>query len=324
MSSSSSSASTQPKIRGACENCHRRKIRCIIAPGDSACVNCVHSGSACLFAPRSKPGRPRRVTSDKPSTQGPEPHDIQGSSSSNPQRSSPEYDPHGIEHDLMQVADLDALDVEAAWNICWTPDEAISLPDPNAFAYSMLSHSLPKTSAWPRANMAGVPAYPLSPPASLGPSPSNESIDLDDLGFESALQVCKKLDEYCQYIAHPVFMPSVEHEVFSVMARICTVAASKAPAASHCPAAALILAAILKVLELCGLIVAKLSRQPPASPLGGGSMESMFLLKKIDLLLLQTKVFLAQIEHHAGVQKAVELHRHIETTVQTDYPAMAW
>ncbi|KAF7187561.1 hypothetical protein HII31_11094 [Pseudocercospora fuligena] len=171
--------------------------------------------------------------------------------------------------------------------------------------------------------MASMPAYPLSPPASLGPSPSNESMDLEELSFDMALQVCKKLDEYCQYIAQPVFMPSVDHEVFGVMARICTLAASKAPAASHCPAAALILAAILKVLELCGLIVAKLSRQPPASPLGG-SMESMFLLKKIDLLLLQTKVFLSQIEHHAGVQKAVELHRHIEHTVQNDYPAMAW
>lgn len=286
-------------------------------------MNCVHSGSACLFAPRSKPGRPRRVTRDtKP--QGPDTQDSQSSSSTSQQRSSPEYDHHNIEQDLMHIPDLDPIDIEAAWNICWnTADEGVSMPDPAACAFNTLPHALPKTSAWPRTNMAGMPAYPMSPTPSTGPSPANESLDLDDLGFDSALQVCKKLDAYCQCIGHPVFIPSIDHEVFSVMARICTVAASKAPTASHCPAAALILAAILKVLELCGLIVAKLSRQPPPSPMGG-NMESVFLLKKIDLLLLQTKIFLSQIEHHAGVQKAVELHRHIESTLQNDYPTMAW
>lgn len=45
-------------FREACEECHRRKIRCVSNNG--ACQYCVASGRACTFHPRSVMGRPRK------------------------------------------------------------------------------------------------------------------------------------------------------------------------------------------------------------------------------------------------------------------------
>lgn len=53
-----------PRVRDACESCHRRKIRCLLTPGSPACQSCLTSGDSCLFAPRAKAGRPRRTHSE--------------------------------------------------------------------------------------------------------------------------------------------------------------------------------------------------------------------------------------------------------------------
>ncbi|KAN0081815.1 hypothetical protein V8E54_003113 [Elaphomyces granulatus] len=45
-------------FREACEECHRRKIRCVSNNG--ACQYCVLSGRDCIFRPRSVMGRPRK------------------------------------------------------------------------------------------------------------------------------------------------------------------------------------------------------------------------------------------------------------------------
>jgi hypothetical protein len=50
----------------------------------------------------------------------------------------------------------------------------------------------------------------------------------------------------------------------------------------------------------------------------------MFLLKKMDLVLLPTKLFLSERGHHAGVQKAQALHHEIEAVIMNEYPQLAW
>lgn len=336
---------TPPKIREACENCHRRKIRCIIAQGNTACVNCVHNGTACLFAPRSKPGRPRRESREKRASQEAKEqgsHQSQNQSlrqkHNNSQRlPSPDYCPRRGDASLLNAPEMDPLDVESAWNMCWnTMDDLTSLHDPTAstfppsttaFSYADMTpgsfpkaHHIPPPNSWSSSSAC----FPLTPPSTLVLSPFGDVNENEDSGFDSTLQLCKKLDEYCQQVAHPAFMPSSDHEVFALVSRLCTAETSKGGASSHCPSAALTMAAILKVLELCGLVVAKLSRLTPPPPGSPPHVEHVFLLKKVDLLLLQTKVFLTQAGQQAGVQKALELHEHIESTIQKDYPSVTW
>ncbi|OAQ57616.2 fungal zn(2)-Cys(6) binuclear cluster domain-containing protein [Pochonia chlamydosporia 170] len=46
-------------LREACDNCHRRKTRCI-SRRHGACANCRDSGQVCTYSPRNQMGRPRQ------------------------------------------------------------------------------------------------------------------------------------------------------------------------------------------------------------------------------------------------------------------------
>lgn len=313
-----------PKIRGACENCHRRKIRCIIAPGDSACVNCMHGGTACLFAPRSKPGRPKGSTSDKNAARS---REEQEKTSSAQQLPSPEYDVRSIEQSPIAVPNMDSLDTESTY-MSWNTMEGLQTDqDPNAMAYTAFHpHSFPESSNFGNpGSFQNMAHFPLTPPASLRTTPFLEGSESDDLGFDSALQICKKLDECCHQIGNWSFLPSSSHEVFTLVSKVCTALATRGIANGPCPATALFVAAMLRFLELCSLIVQQLSASPlSTSSASADHVEHLFLLKKIDLLLLQNKVFLAQASQAAAVQKAAELHHHIESIVQRDFTGLAW
>ncbi|KAJ5358485.1 uncharacterized protein N7496_010898 [Penicillium cataractarum] len=50
----------QSKVRSACEECHERKIRCLLPSEGGACQACLTSKRQCYFLPRHKAGRPRR------------------------------------------------------------------------------------------------------------------------------------------------------------------------------------------------------------------------------------------------------------------------
>ena len=49
----------QIHVRSACEPCHERKIRCIVASGGGPCERCQSRKLKCYFLPRYKSGRPR-------------------------------------------------------------------------------------------------------------------------------------------------------------------------------------------------------------------------------------------------------------------------
>ncbi|KAF2167842.1 hypothetical protein M409DRAFT_53801 [Zasmidium cellare ATCC 36951] len=48
-----------PTVRGACEACHNRKVRCELPPEGGPCSNCVSASRPCFFLPRIRSGRPR-------------------------------------------------------------------------------------------------------------------------------------------------------------------------------------------------------------------------------------------------------------------------
>lgn len=49
-----------PVVRSACEECHERKIRCLIPPHGGSCQACMTSRRQCYFLPKHKAGPPRR------------------------------------------------------------------------------------------------------------------------------------------------------------------------------------------------------------------------------------------------------------------------
>jgi hypothetical protein len=59
-------AQPMPKVRSACEACHKRKQRCILPESGGACHACRQYARHCFFVPRIRPGKqPRRNTLDR-------------------------------------------------------------------------------------------------------------------------------------------------------------------------------------------------------------------------------------------------------------------
>ena len=56
----------QNKARGACEACHKRKIKCHLPAQGSNCQACQTSGRHCIFGPRNLGGRPRKLQISMP------------------------------------------------------------------------------------------------------------------------------------------------------------------------------------------------------------------------------------------------------------------
>lgn len=51
-----------PKVRSACEACHKRKQRCIPYQAGGPCHSCRQNARNCYFVPRIRPGKQRRDT----------------------------------------------------------------------------------------------------------------------------------------------------------------------------------------------------------------------------------------------------------------------
>lgn len=155
--------------------------------------------------------------------------------------------------------------------------------------------------------------------------PSSSAVTEDAVGFDTTMQLCKDLHEYHHHVSRRAsFTPSMHHNIFHEMLRMCTAATEMAPSSPHCPAIALILAAMLQFLELCGLVTARLSGKSSTDIPTVAHLENMFLLKQMDLVLLPIKLFLSEKGHQAGVQKAQSLHREIEAVILNQYPQMSW
>jgi hypothetical protein len=54
-----------PRVRNACEACHKRKQRCILPDAGGSCNSCRQNARHCFFVPRVKPGRQRRGTMER-------------------------------------------------------------------------------------------------------------------------------------------------------------------------------------------------------------------------------------------------------------------
>ncbi|SMR55849.1 unnamed protein product [Zymoseptoria tritici ST99CH_1A5] len=159
--------------------------------------------------------------------------------------------------------------------------------------------------------------------------PSSTAATTDnDVSFDTTMQLCKDLHEYRSHVSRrPSFSPSVHHNLFHDMLRMCTAATNMPPqntSGPACPATALVLAAMLQFLDVCGLIISRLSDSSSMSTPASTHLENMFLLRKMDLVLLPTKLFLSDKGHHAGVARAQALHHEIEAVISNEYPQLAW
>lgn len=297
-----------------------------MAAGETSCVNCIHGGVACVFAPRSKCGRPKGTSSSKAKASR-QAEDQEATDGGQRQQPSPEYNNQGADKNSMDMPDFDPLDGDFSAYMCWNTMDDLPPPhqDMGTCGYGdMRPLSLPTSPSisFASSSFPNLAAFPLTPPLSMGPSPMSPCSDNDDLGFDSALDICRRLDECCRQIGGWAFLPSNNHEMFDLASRLCSATTTR----GHCPAAALIMAGVLKGVELCGLIVARLSHPTPlaCSPSAADQTGHFFLLQRIDLLLLQSKVFLVRAGQAAGAQKAVELHQHIESTLARDFAGWTW
>jgi hypothetical protein len=191
------------------------------------------------------------------------------------------------------------------------------------------SESLPYFNQWPDMSQVG---HLLSPQASL------HRIQLDDSATNGAssvlsdysflLAACNRMHEYCKpRPGTAVNTMYIDHDLLSTMAKTCAAAASAAgprdtSTQQKSATAALVSATLFKVLELCDVVVSRLSKRSPTDP--RPRIEELSTLKHLDLVLLQAKVSFTLEDQHSGVQKSVELHRAIMSLVDKDFGNWHW
>ena len=140
--------------------------------------------------------------------------------------------------------------------------------------------------------------------------------------YGSLLEACRRMDEHC---VRPLDDANIaDNDLLGTMATVCTAASTRSQDTSKQAAAtsALITAALLKVLEVSDIKIARLTERSPAA--SRARMEDLFALKQIDLVLLQAKVFFSQGDQYGGAQRAVELHQAIRSLIQRDFSNWSW
>lgn len=330
---------TGPRVRSACESCHKRKVRCLLMPGREACQNCSASGSQCLFAPRVKTGRPRLGRPLSSPMQSPLSHDAfetplnpqiepihflqnQNSTATTLSDSRRQIEssriqieePHNLHKaSLQSMPDLRPLALQAVGmqNYTTSSDDGGS-----ASTDSMLAD--PLLDRW-------NPLLPISPPPSMpsdvaSPLPSTPSNSAEgpepNFDFSAGLQLCTKLDRHCHHIRNANHYPETLHDVLSTMGPACTAAikAASCTSASALASSALVLASVYKIFQICELIIGRATDGAPIPDVQ--AMEHMLVLKTLDLALLHGREFLIRTGQSEAARKASQLHRYLEMLVK--------
>lgn len=178
---------------------------------------------------------------------------------------------------------------------------------------------------WP--DMCQVNTHLLSPQPSIRhmamtdePARSSAANVLTD--YASILDTCRRMHEYCQRA--PSNTESIDHDLLDTMAKLCTAAATQAQDLPRRAAstATLVTSALLKVLEVSEATVARLTDRSSMVP--RGRVEDLFMLKQLDLMLLQSKVYFSQDDQYGGAQRATELHQAITPLVERDFSSWSW
>ncbi|KAK0118208.1 hypothetical protein ONS95_012512 [Cadophora gregata] len=342
------------RSRDACEVCHRRKVRCVLEPDSRACQLCTTNGLPCIFAPRSKPGRPRRENSNVsiarpiiPEGQGEHPplqsQQQLGHAQLNDQQ---QFQPYPQTYDARDDADAVFFrDVEVdhdgtsigvfAYPSLWETNfegggEMLPAPEDGTKA------GMPSTIHGQRnviTRHATQELMPYQPPAPISSAASNPGTEFsNDLGsgsntFTTTLQLCLELDRhYCSLQQDQKFDENKQLILAAIeLTGSTALSIIHSPSQSTSPSDALVLAATLKVLDLCQTML-QLSQTSQTNDANekANELEHLFFLKRLDIALLQARTFLAHRSHSGAADKALQIHRSLTTTLKSQFEPYMW
>ena len=140
--------------------------------------------------------------------------------------------------------------------------------------------------------------------------------------FDFILKFCKDLEENCRLLKESPYHTLNLHNVISDTESSCALAmqASFYLSKSDGASTSLLVAAVYKVFEICEIL---LSTTPaPTSP--DQSMDTLVLLKKVDLLLLHANIAATRLTQGEATKKACQLHYWAESLIQQNAPICSW
>jgi hypothetical protein len=287
-------------IRAACEYCHRRKIRCIVPPKSNACHNCAATGLLCYFAPRQRPGRPRRATSNPlpPPTSGrstPSEHTDNAFDTSTCGKDHVEF------HSKMQ-----SPQDQPQWRRYATPEHLTAT----------------RSSGSPAPSSIGLTGQ-LDICFDDGLTPLKSIEDVEGLDFQAILKLCSEIDQRSRSLSDVPTITDAESHV-EVLDAVCKASITTQ---SNCDSAhrEMVLALLYKALEICHVLVEVCFRS--SSDISQQvALRRLLLLRKIDIVAMFFRICFAQMGYaHAGaVLEADELHGKIEHFVRLNYWNWAW
>jgi hypothetical protein len=298
-------ASSYPKVRGACESCHHRKIRCTIPPNTSSCHNCAATGVICVFAPRLKSGRPRRSASQVV----PEPDSCDTAVTT----------PSGSGKDRLDIPNYDAANfsiesqILVPFNGSWYD---YATPDHSTVPHSQ--HPSPSAIAHP-----GVSSYfgniSTSSSVSNG-SPPESSTALD---FDAALKLCTDLDHRARLMRNAPSLTDAEARIQALDA-VC-MASITVQSSTDSASRSIVLAVLYKALEMCQVLV----RACVAGTMGTSHtalLRHLLVMRRLDIVVMFAKIYFERMgsEHASGVKEAEQIHTSIERFLKIDYGHRTW
>lgn len=279
------------RVRGACEYCHHRKIRCIVNPSSPSCHNCLATGVTCFFAPRLKSGRPRRSTSQViPDT------DSGGSLIDTPSTTG-DHTP--------EKCSYNALDFTIGSQTFFPSNR--SWYDYTDTYQSVIAHQTRQSDV---SSICDVDSYPDTTSKSASMS-STSCEDIPALGFDAALKLCTDLDHRTRNLGDTPTIADAEAHM-QVLDEVC-MASITVQSSIDSASRSIVLAALYKALDLCHLIL-QACGVGTARTSQGGFLRRVLVVRKLDIVVTFCKICFSRMgaEHVEGVKRAGDLHTAIE------------
>ena len=324
-----------PKVRGACEYCHRRKIRCILPLESGACHNCAATGTTCLFAPRAKAGRPRRNPSQVLQLQSPEPNEPleehDDSQIDQPASSDAPSDSNAQSRSLPLQAQFLFPFSRPQWGEFGSLDDHSVLSTPtHELLHNPGLHTTPISHSVAMSQFQSSGSGTLTPTTSISALTSEvdwpETVNTiagatsPELEFDLALKLCADLEHRCRSVQDTNCLANAEAHL-QALDSVC-MASIQAPPSADSASRSLILAALHKALEICGALVRACSTGARTSD--SALLQQLLLLRRLDVVVLFGRICFARMGQAAGRKTAEEIHANIEGLLRTEYGHWGW
>jgi len=327
-----------PKVRGACEYCHRRKIRCILPPESGSCHNCAATRTTCLFAPRAKAGRPRREHTQlqRQQTADAEVTELNESfETSEQQLETPKSIPLGIPTPVTTDDQWSFNDNGHSAGLQLQPQflfpynrsqwQEFSSSDDLSLSSSLDTHDTSTESRLPTSSVpSNIPT--LSHSRATSHSRLTEDFDSSEspghatLDFEVALKLCADLDHRCREVKESNSLFDVEEHLL-VLDAVC-MASVKTHPGSDSATRALTLAAFHRALEMCDTLVN--ARYYEVNGSETTKLQQLLLLRRLDTVVTFGRICFMRMGQATEMKTAQDIHDSIERRLKTEYGHWGW